>query len=279
MICPDEVLRHPVAIEIVEKIKTERCVIVWGPSGGGKSMFVQAYMDKYVTPRGSVRKMLDFSTTPSELIEEDQAVREGSYGFVFVDGILWTKTSIRFFFNKIPSKTKIVLVLPVHPKNIQEYSAFPNVFVPQSIHPKATYDFLRSTSSLPYFPQANPRAFYEDYLSTRGVLARLLSKYMHGCAFMDEDVYETDVWSTRSLEDAVQYVSRRVAATKSKGENHPFVSLCGENIRLLADALETVSLVDVQYLDIYGDECARRNLHDLLMGSQVFRVLKDGGFV
>lgn len=273
---PDEVLRHPLAILIAEKIVSERALVVWGPSGGGKSMFLNAYMDKHVPIRGSIRKLLDSSTTPSDLIEEDQAVREGSYGFVLVDGVSWTKTSIRFFFNKVPAKTKIVLVLPTPAKNAQEYSSFPNVYVPTSIHPTETFEFFRnaSSSSLSYFPRTNPRAFYEDYLLTRGVLARLLAKYSYGCSFMDEDIQQSNIWTTQSLEDAIRFVN-----LTRHHPNHPFTELCRENIGLLADALETVSLVDVQYVDIYGDESARRNLHDLLMGSQIFRVLRDSGFV
>lgn len=271
MLSPDDILLHPIAAAIAEKISMERNVIIWGPSGGGKSMFVNAYMDKHVPVRGSTRKLLDFSTTPSELIEEDQSVREGSYGFVMVDGISWTKSSIRFFFQKVPSRTKIVLILPTPTKNVHEYTNFPNVFVPASIHPTDTYQFLTmaAAANLPFFPRGNPRVFYEDYLHTRGILARLLSRYMYGCAFMDADVQASSVWTLKTLEDSVNFVSR-VSCPIQFGE------LCSGDVRLLAEALETQSLMDVQYVDIYGDENARVGMTHLLIGAEVFRQLRHG---
>jgi hypothetical protein len=268
---PDDILCHPIAAAIVEKISLERNVIIWGPSGGGKSMFVNAYMDKHVSIRGSTRKLLDSSTTPSDLIEEDQSVREGSYGFVMVDGISWTKSSIRFFFQKVPSRTKIVLVLPTPPKGAQEYSCFPNVFVPASIHPTDTYAFLARTTNLPYFPHGNPRAFYDDYLRTGGILARLLSRYTHGCAFMDTAVQASNVWTLKTLEESVQLVSRLPSS-----KDIDFFELCGGDMRLLAEALETRSFMDVQYVDIYGDENARKGMTHLLIGAEVFRQLRHG---
>jgi hypothetical protein len=270
ILAADDVLRHPLAVAIAEKIASNRNVIVWGPSGGGKSMFVHAYMDKYVSVRGSSRKLLDFSTTPSDLLEEDQSIREGSYGFVLIDGIAWTKTSIRFFFQKVPTRTKIVLILPVPTKNTQEFTGFPNVFVPSSVHPTDTYNFFRGTTHLPFFPHGNPRAFYEDYVLTHGNFARLLSRYMYGCAFMDADASSLDIWaSCKSLEDCIKYVSRT-------DKDVPFHELCSGDVRLLAEAFETRSFMDVQYVDIYGDENARAQIKKLLIGAEIFRQLRHG---
>ncbi len=269
ILLPDDVLHHPIAAAIAEKIQSERNVIIWGPSGGGKSMFVHAYMDKHVSTRGSIRKLLDFSTTPSDLLEEDQSIREGSYGFVMIDGTSWTKTSIRFFFQKVPARTKIVLILPVPAKNAHEYSSFPNVFVPSSVHPTDTYNFFRRTS-LPFFPRGNPRAFYEDFLVTQGNFARLLSRYMYGCAFMDADASSLDIWSScKTLEDSVKYV----ACTEKE---IPFHELCSGDVRLLSEAFETRSFMDVQYIDIYGDENARTQIRQLLVGAEIFRQLRHG---
>lgn len=271
MLSPDDVLRHPIGAAVADKISTERAVVIWGPSGGGKSMFVNAYMDKHVSVRGSTRKLLDSSTTPSELIEDDQSVREGSYGFVMVDGIAWTKASIRFFFQKVPARTKIVLILPMPAKNAQEYSAFPNVFVPASIDPTETYRFfcVVSPASVPYFKANDPRSFYEDFLLMRGILARLLSRYMYGCSFMDTDVQASSVWGLKTLEDSVQFASLVSSPI-------PFGELSCGDIRLLAESLETRSLTDVQYVDIYGDDNARAQMKHLLLGAEVFRQLRHG---
>lgn len=270
MLSPDDVLRHPIGAAIADKIAAERAVVIWGPSGAGKSMFVNAYMDKHVPVRGSTRKLFDSSTTPSELIEEDQSVREGSYGFVMVDGVAWTKASIRFFFQKVPARTKIVLILPM-PAKKNEYTSFPNMFVPASIDPTGTYRFFcaASPASVPYFKANDPRSFYEDYLHVRGILARLLSRYMYGCSFMDTDVQASSVWGLKTLEDSVQFTSRVSSPI-------PFGELSCGDIRLLAESLETQSFMDVQYVDIYGDDNARTQIKHLVLGAEVFRQLRHG---
>lgn len=194
---PFEVMRHPACQRLSIELHKRNHAVVWGPSGSGVSMFVNAHADLFWTRSGSrswdVLKIMldDDNTTSTELFQTYPGILENSYKGIIVDlPGTWSRNVLRFFLNKISDRVRVVIVCSAPVKDV------PCIHVDTS-DPNENFAFLKSNVHFfPYLP-SEPREFLAY---THHVLSQLMCRYRYGCSGMDERV--VDRFSVKSIEQA-----------------------------------------------------------------------------
>jgi hypothetical protein len=209
MLKPHEIYRHPECQRVSREIlRCGKRAIVYGPTGSGVSMFVQAHASVYWDTRSTKIISTDDATTTTELFDENPGIREGSYKYVLVDlAVAWTKSVAHIFFKKMPPQTTVVIVMPEFLHSTISSSSDSNVICLQRPCPNATYMFLAANMSFfRYFRPHETAAYDFVYRRCNGRLSRIMQKFVHDTDFVDH-VDNVNPYDIHNLIEADTYFS------------------------------------------------------------------------
>lgn len=241
---PYEVFRHPECRRVstcIHSSQTNR-IIVYGPSGSGTSMFVNAHADIYWDKKRTKRIIADDVMTTTELLDTYPGVREGSYQYVIIDLVeAWSKNVLKNFFKKVPSSTHIVIISPEYIQHCIEVN---------TTDANENYTFLEQNKSFfKHICNIDSLQFYKQHDYFKCNLARLMQHFLHGGSFTDDLTVDVrDPSLVRTYIDAYKLFNVR--------SQFDMVSECGKHnpIEWFATLADIQSLTSIRTLNIFGTE-------------------------
>lgn len=194
---PFEIMRHPACQRLSMELHKRNHVVVWGPSGTGVSMFVNAHADLYWTRSGTrswdVLKIIldDDNTSSTELFQTYPGILENSYKGIIVDlPGCWSRNVLRFFLNKISDRVKVVVVCSAPIRDVVCVQV-------DTSDSNENFQFLHANRHFfPYLP-SNSSEFVKF---AHEILSQLMSRFRYGCSGMDER--SKDRFAVNTIEDA-----------------------------------------------------------------------------
>jgi hypothetical protein len=237
---PHEIFRHPECKRTSEKILQQGSrVVVTGESGSGVSMFVKAHCDIYWNPTFSKYILLDEDTSTSEVFEENPGILEGSFHGLYIDLLHpWTKSVIKLFLKKIPSKTKVIIVTNI----IEQDNDFIHV---NTKNPNDTFEFLmKNQHFFMYFHSCNTFEFFKFFTKVNGKLSFIMQKYIYNSDIMDLNETSVNPLHITNIEES-DHLFEIFEDVDSFFLNYGTLS---QRLQLI----ETKSFCDIQINDIYG---------------------------
>ncbi len=225
---PFEVMRHPACQRLSMELHKRNHAVVWGPSGSGVSMFVNAHADLFWTRSGTrswdVLKIIldDDNTSSTELFQAHPGILENSFKGIIVDlPGCWSRNVLRFFLNKISDRVRVVVICSAPIKDVVCIQV-------DTSDPNENYHFLyENRHFFPYLPV--DRSEFVKF--AHEILSQLMSRFRYGCSGMDER--SKDRYSVNSVEDACALIKQASFDVSAIGD-----------IEWQAHAMEVRSFVD-----------------------------------
>ncbi len=242
---PHEIFRHPECQRVSREILQRPArAVVYGPTGSGVSMFVRAHCDVYWETRSSLMIFADDDVTTTELFDEHPGLRDGLFRNVLVDlAKPWTKSVINIFFKKIPTRTRVVLVIPQLPLGHADL----RVISVNTSCPNAMFHWMCACrTAFVYLDPSDPYAFFRTWTLCGQRLSRVVQRYLYGTDVVDH--VDTDPFSIRTLEEADAFF-----------EDHTFdPATSAGSIQMAALMADVKSFCDIRSLfepdPVYPDE-------------------------